>query len=482
MSSQFKNFQWISLLALPCAFGALLSTAATAEPPAASPDTEETLYYDYVDDQGRLSGGQLQIPFTPIETAIPHGGANNRIDLVTVGDGYTAAQLANYHSQANNAVNALFNQQPFAMYRNFFLVHTVDVVSNETGVDNDPSQGILRDTAMDMAFWCSGIERLLCINVAKAYNFANTAGDVDQILAVANSTKYGGAGYTTSELVTIAGGNNSAQEIAIHEFGHSIGNLGDEYDYADGATYVGQEPAYPDVSKLTASQMMSAGTKWTAWLNSNDVAYDGLVSTYQGAAFYQFGLYRPTNNSRMRTLGRPFNHPSAESLIIEFYKTVRPIDDSTPTNTILNGNESVFVDPVDPVGNPLAIQWSLDNAPIQGATTATLQLATLTMPPGNHVLSVAVADNTTLVRNETARSLWMKQGRNWNISVPATLGDLNCDGLVTQADASVLSMALITPELYTTTYPNCPVSQADVNLDSNANGLDIAALIHILIP
>lgn len=107
-----------------------------------------------------------------------------------------------------------------------FNVHRVDLPSNESGVD-EPDLGIFRDTALDMAFNCGGIPRLLCVNVNKAYAAAASAPDIDQILVIANSTRYGGAGYSAQNLCTLAGGNNSAVEIAIHEFGHAFADLSD---------------------------------------------------------------------------------------------------------------------------------------------------------------------------------------------------------------------------------------------------------------
>lgn len=399
---------------------------AKAEAPQA-----EKVFYDYVDEQGQLSGGMLEMPFAKPEWAQkgigpePRGAStDNRVDIVVVGDGYTAGQQNTFHTHANNALATMFNQQPFAMYSPLFQTHQVEVISNQSGVDNDPTQGISRDTALDMGFWCNGTDRLLCVDVAKAFNAALAAPDVDLILAVANSTTYGGAGYTASDLATASGGNGAAAEIAIHEFGHSLGNLADEYDYGGPATYAGSEPTDPNVSKLNAAAMQSAGAKWNLWLGLNDAAYDGLVSTFEGANYSQFGIYRPSNDSKMRSLGRPFNHPSAEAIIIEIYKIVKPIDNSTPTGTTLNGNETVFVDPIDPVSNPLQITWKLDGNVIAGATGTTLNLSTQSIPSGAHTLSVVVKDTTTLVRNETARNTWMTQTLNWNLLVGNEPGGL----------------------------------------------------------
>jgi hypothetical protein len=344
---------------------------------------------------------------------------DNRIDLVAVGDGYTAGELGVYANHAAAVVGAMFGQQPFGRYRHFYRVTVVNVVSNESGVDHDPVQGVLRDTAMDMAFWCSGIERLLCVNVSKAYQFAGAGSPdgVDQVLAVANSTKYGGAGYTSSELATVAGGNGAAAEVAIHEFGHSIGNLADEYDYGDRATYIGGEHAGANASVLSSSQMAATGTKWAAWLNWNDPAFDGLVSTYVGCAYYQFGLHRPTNNSKMRSLGRPFNLPSAEALILEMYKMVKPIDGSTPVGAMLGNRDVVEVTPMQVEGGPaLTVQWWLDGRLIAGATGVTLDLGGLDLDESTHTVSVTVVDPTPWVRNESARAQWMTESRSWVVN------------------------------------------------------------------
>lgn len=448
----------------------------------------EIIYYDSVDEHGNLAGGMLELPFEKPDWAIKpaspelRDGADNRIDLVIVGDGYTAAQQSTFHAHAAFAMSTMFTQQPFATYAPLFLIHEIEVISIESGVDNDPTQGILKNTALDMAFWCNGIERLLCVNVNKAYNAASAAPDVDLVLALANSTKYGGAGYTTSDLATSSGGNGAAPEIAIHEFGHSLGNLADEYTYGGPVNYTGPEPSAVNVSTLNAAAMAAAGTKWAAWLGTNNPAYDGLCSTFEGGMYSETGIYRPSNNSKMRALGRPFNHPSAEALIIEIYKLVRPIDDATPTGGTLNGSETVFVDPVDPIGNPLAITWKLDGDVLPGATGETLDLTTVPLPAGAHALQVIVQDTTTLVRNETARQTWMTESRTWNLFVPLRPGDVNCDGIADLDDVSALALALLDAAEYAAQYPDCPATQADVNGDSLRDGGDVAAFLSVIMP
>ncbi len=239
---------------------------------------------------------------TPIQQT---GPTNQRYDLVFVGDGYTAAQQSLFLSHATSKWNEVASVEPFKKYKAYFNVWAVQVVSTDSGVDNDPTRGISRNTAMDMGFWCSGTERLLCVNTTKALSFAANAPAVDQVMALANSTKYGGAGYTTRGLATASGGNAQSGQVAIHEFGHSIGRLADEY-FTAGTTYTGSEPTWPNASKMTAAQMTTARAKWYSYLGRS-TPDGGVIGTFQGANQYANGIYRPSENSLMRSLGKPFN-------------------------------------------------------------------------------------------------------------------------------------------------------------------------------
>jgi IgA Peptidase M64 len=101
------------------------------------------------------------------------GPSKNRIDVVFLGDGYTAAEQEAYLAQVRARWAQLSAISPHSRYKNFFNVWAVNVVSPDSGVDNDPSLGIDRDTALDSYFFCSGIERLLCVATAKAHAYVD---------------------------------------------------------------------------------------------------------------------------------------------------------------------------------------------------------------------------------------------------------------------------------------------------------------------
>lgn len=392
-----------------------------------------------------------------VTTLQMNGPVTNRIDLVIVGDGYQSADLPTYITHAQRGVDDLFATPPYDVYQELFNVHRVDVISVDSGVDNDPTQGISRNTALNMGFWCGGTERALCVDTGQAIAYAQNAPDWDQIFAVANSTKYGGVGYPSQDVGTYSGGNGLAPQIAIHELGHALGNLADEYTYGGPETYTGGEPTAKNVSVFNAADMASMQVKWSQWLGVNNADFDGLVDTFEGGNYSVFGIFRPTDNSMMRSLGREFNLPSVEGMIIEMWKIVSPVDTHTPTNAPLTRNQTVSV---TPAASFLTTRWTLDGAFVGSGTT--LNLSSLSLPDGESTLRVSVSDQTALVRDEAARDAFMTEAFEW--TVMSTPADLSGDGVVDGTDLAVLIASWGTPV-------------ADLNNDGTTNGSDLAILL-----
>ena len=246
----------------------------------------------------------------PVEV---HGPSESRFDLVFIGDGYTKGQQGLFRQHVAAGVRRMFEVEPFRGYRGQFNIWQVNVVSAESGVDNDPQPGVRRNTALDMYFWCDNIERLLCVNETKASQYAAAAPDVDQVVALANTTKYGGAG---GSVATASGGHASSTDVVVHELGHSIGGLADEYE---NGTCDPREPREPNATTRTAEQLSAGREKWYRWLGQPSPD-GGVVGTYEGARYCTSGMYRPSPNSVMRTLGQPFNPPGTEAMIAGFYR------------------------------------------------------------------------------------------------------------------------------------------------------------------
>ncbi len=391
----------------------------------------QVVYWDTWDPVNGLTGGRTVLAEPVPEAAFLRGASNivgpadELLDIVFVGDGYTAAEIPGYRQDAANAQALIFAYEPFITYLPFIRFHTIDVVSNESGVDNDPTLGVERDTALDMRYWCNGIERLLCVDVAKAYQYANQAPDVDQVVALANSNKYGGAGYPSSNLGTAAAKNSLAGDIVIHELGHALGNLADEYTYGGPTVYTGPERPEANASILTAGQMQSEQSKWFRWLGDNLPGFDGPNWTFEGAYYSEQGAYRPSNNSMMRALGRPFNLPSAEKLIIEIHRATAMIRSASPSAGTVDPFGTMEVGVVERADAPMTARWSVNGVVRQTGTGLYAQTPGQLGAVAGDTVRVDIVDDTPWVRDEAARAAFLTESFTWPVTPgPCSVADL----------------------------------------------------------
>jgi IgA Peptidase M64 len=298
------------------AYGLSQTTAFAAATPS-SPPTE---LREVFEPGGSIE--QVRVPVTRVARPLAVGAAvtadvstiqqtgvsDQRFDLVFVGDGYTAAEQGLFHDQAVARWGQLSAIEPFKSLKNNFNVWEVDAVSRESGVDNDPTNGVQKDTALNGEFWCAGLDRLACVNDDTALQYAALAPQVDQALVLVNSTTYGGSG---GRVTVSSGGNSLSGDIVAHELGHSIGGLADEYGGT--GTYTGGELTEPNSSIANEATMRAQGSKWAAYLGKA-TPDGGVIGTFEGSSYFDQGVFRPSENSIMRSLGRPFNLIGVDAL------------------------------------------------------------------------------------------------------------------------------------------------------------------------
>ncbi|WP_395298330.1 M64 family metallopeptidase [Kitasatospora hibisci] len=281
---------------------------------------------------------------------VQNGSTDTKLDVVVIGDGYTAGEQEKFRADATAKWQEVSAVEPYATYRNLFNVWAVEAVSAQSGITGDPDRAAVRDTALGSYFWCEDIERLLCVDVEAVERYAAKAPQADLVLVVANSAKYGGAGYNDVRsplgyegIATVAGGNDRSGQIAVHETGHSLGKLADEYYYDGQGTYRGAEPAESNISTLTTERMRRERAKWYRWLGRTSPD-GGTVGAYLGGGYYPDGIFRPTENSIMRSLGREFNLPGREAMIAGFYRHATTVTSTTPANSTLDSSGRLTVD------------------------------------------------------------------------------------------------------------------------------------------
>ncbi|WP_374586091.1 M64 family metallopeptidase [Pseudoduganella sp.] len=273
-------------------------------------------------------------PAATATTILNTGSAATRMDYVFIGDGYTAAEMDKWRADAQKVINGFLADPLFNANRASMNIHRVDVASNQSGVD-EIDKGIYRDTAMDGEFACYNIERLLCVNNTKATNIAASvlAPDArDVIVVIANSTRYGGSGGAVATLSMHA----QSIEVALHEIGHTAFALADEYEY--GTCSTSSEPTEVNVS-LNGTRSVKWGgliAGSTAVPTSLGAYPNGTVGAFQGGQYCTSGKYRPTENSRMRTLGQPW-HAVNEGAVKKVFAKYTGSGGVTQTGTLASG-------------------------------------------------------------------------------------------------------------------------------------------------
>jgi hypothetical protein len=338
------------------------------------------------------------------------GPRENRISLVVLGDGYTDAELVKYSTDVDLLVQGFFRQEPYASYANYFSVFRVDVVSNESGASH-PEREIKRDTALGAHYNCANIQRLVCVNndaVAQVLSRSVPPELRDLVIVLVNDPEYGGSGgrYPVASL------HPQVVELMLHEMGHTLGLLADEY--STGTCNPDVEPAAVNSTREISSV---SAIKWGHWIaESTELPTPtrtlGLPGAYEGSSYCATGAYRPTFDSKMRSLGRSFDAVNTEQLIRRFYNFVSPIDGVFPAEGELTARGEVVDFAVErPLD--LSVSWWLDGEMVGPAPTFSIDTSRLS--PGPHAVRVEVRDDTPLVRVDSTQAL--VESARWTLIV-----------------------------------------------------------------
>lgn len=294
--------------------------------------------------------------------------------VAIIGDGYTVGEMNNWKTDAQTVSRGFLSDPLINNLKDHFEFVRVDLPSKESGITI--TNQIKKNTALQTELGCYNTDRLLCVNTNLANSAANQAlgyGNYDQILVVANTTHYGGAGYTGIGTLTM---NSASTELALHEFGHSAFGLADEYDYGD--CRIGSEPNSPNVTQQTDRNKI----KWKHLINANTPVptyhqQEGVIGLFEGADYCTSSKYRPVFDSKMRTLGTQWfgvNEEHIRKVMNEFSSSGAnelPVAETGSDFTVTSTTEASRAYELDASAsqNAVSYKWSI----LKGAGTFWLQ-------------------------------------------------------------------------------------------------------------
>ena len=215
------------------------------------------------------------------------------IDLAIVAEGYTEAEKDKFYKDCQRVVDALFAHEPFTTLKNRFNVVAVAAKSLESG-PSVPRKGRWSQTAVGSHYDTFYSDRyLMTQDIHQLYNLLSGV-PFEHIIVLVNSDIYGGGGIYNQLLVTTTD-HPTFRQVLVHEFGHSYGGLGDEYEYGDDP-----EPIYPadtEPWEPNLTTKVDFQSKWADMLPDPT----GKVGLYEGGGYQSKGVWRPSKNCRMKT-------------------------------------------------------------------------------------------------------------------------------------------------------------------------------------
>jgi hypothetical protein len=187
------------------------------------------------------------------------GDPATKVDLLVLGDGYTAAERGKFERDARRFMEALFSTSPFREHQKDFNVWGLCPAAEESGVSR-PSSGIYRRSPVGAAYDTFGTERYVLTTENRALRDVASFAPYEFIEILVNGQTYGGGGIF-NQYATVAIDNLWAGYVGVHEFGHQFAGLADEY-YTSDVAYLPPatktEPWEPNVTAL----LDPANLKW----------------------------------------------------------------------------------------------------------------------------------------------------------------------------------------------------------------------------
>jgi hypothetical protein len=255
-----------------------------------------------------------------------------------MGDGYTAAEQHLFRQDAATVVEAFRSIEPIATYFGHFNFHRIDVISRESGTNDRWVDPPARPrTALDTFFSPLNERRLVGPDPWVMMVATLSGAPWDRLLVVVNAPRRGGATLATMTVAYASRNSTDFPRIMIHEAGHVIAGLMDEYDGELPDIDFAQGWSLPNILPWPNVDTNARKPKWWRWLTPNiglptpaDDPQPEWVGAFEGATYSRFGVYRPQQRCLMRSHSAGFCHVCTEQWIGAIYKRSRIADDFTP--------------------------------------------------------------------------------------------------------------------------------------------------------
>ncbi|KAG0235517.1 hypothetical protein BGW42_005130 [Actinomortierella wolfii] len=236
-------------------------------------DSKASFDFSASNEQQQVLDGRPQTDSEPQEEVrqlVYSGPPKNRIDMVLMGDGYTANEREKFFNDMQRLVDEMFVGETFQSVLPLFNIWAVYKESRESGIGVN---GRWKDTAFKLYRDGTELRGVYTADPRAARRACKLTGPYacDFPSLIGNDPYYGGLG---GEFVISTSSNKSGTIVLRHEMFHSMGEAGEEYD--GGQVYAG----------VNAERWSWRNPKWKHWLTDAEPREEQNAIRVQDYAWY----------------------------------------------------------------------------------------------------------------------------------------------------------------------------------------------------
>lgn len=235
-----------------------------------------------------------------VDIIAENGPANEKLDIVILGDGYSTTEMEKFRNDAKRLSGALLNTEPFKSQSKNINIRAVETPAMQSGV-NKPHHGVFKRTPLSVSYSTFDSERYALTLDNKTVRDVASAVPYDFMVILINERTYGGGGIYNL-YTTVSADNKFSEYIMVHELGHHMAALADEY-YTSAVAY--------EVPKITVEPWE---TNVTALLDKENLKWKDLVdkstpipTPWEKKAFDTFGYNIQKQRDSIRANHLPEN-------------------------------------------------------------------------------------------------------------------------------------------------------------------------------
>ena len=202
----------------------------------------------------------IEIVDSVCKPILVNGVPNDKVDIVVIGQDYGTLpdfdQKVDRYLDINGDGTGIFSYTPFKEEISRFNLYSINQ--------------LLTEDDLECEVGCKGVASLVCCNDKKISRIISDC-PADEVIVLINSDEFCGSASNYAKVCT---GIRGKPMVLVHEFGHTFGGLGDEYDY-------GVYENLPEIKDYNYPNCVKDCTSWPAGTEAGCFAICGYAEYFR---------------------------------------------------------------------------------------------------------------------------------------------------------------------------------------------------------